>query len=228
MVEGVEAGRVSSWIIKRNFDDRVVDYLNEMFTGYVSDEIEQTYQMKNPISQLRRLNALKEIHQTFGRDDHTSQYLSDVMEGLVNESIDYIYKNYNSMDDILKRLATIKKLFSKNSRSVQMVDTQFQNIGKKYGYTMVPKPLEWSFSQGGGRIQQIIDYIKEQPKIPKKTRKGWMEYIGENPDRAGWNSRLWRAVQQAGIIDKVRDGRSFTYKLGPNAEAFEQGKLVGY
>ncbi len=227
LVDSAEKGNVFKWSLSHSYNDEIVKVIVEVFEEYLSTEIQQTYEIKNPITQLRRLTVLRKVGINIMPDSDVGDYIDDVMEGLINDCIDYIYTNYNTIKDMLKQLAAVKKVFRKNSHGAEQIDKQFRSIGKKYGYTMIPKHLEWSFEKGGGRIQQVIDYIRDKPKQPMKTKRGWMEYIGV-PYAHGWNARLWRTLNNTGIIKKTRVGNTFNYELGPNAEAFEQGKLVGY
>jgi hypothetical protein len=228
LINDAEKGYVSKWSLGRSYGDETLELIVSIFEEYLSSEIQQTYDIKNPISQLKRLSTLKKVGvNIMGGGSDVGEYMDDVMEGMINDCIDYIYSNYSTIKDMLKQLAVVKKQFSNKSYGSEQIDKQFRSIGKKYGYTMIPKHLEWSFEKGGGRIQQVIDYIKDKPKQPLKTKRGWMEYIGV-PYAHGWNARLWRTLNNTGIIKKTRVGNTFTYDLGPNAEAFEQGKLVGY
>ena len=109
-----------------------------------------------------------------------------------------------------------------NSEFFDMV----KNRAKQEGYAVVRKPNEWTFERGGGRIQSVIDYIRS---TEKKTRGGWQRSVGKDPNEwKSWNSRMWGAMLSADIIQSHREGRDTVYTLGPNAEAFEQGKLIGF
>jgi hypothetical protein len=218
----------NKWALEKDYDKNVLDIIIQKFDTYLSDEIEQTYSIKNPISQLRRLNTIKKVAGYMLTNSDTGDFIEDVMEGLINDAIDYIYTNYKTIKDMLIHLASVKKLFHKNYHSSEQIDKQFRSIGKKYGYSMIPKSYEWSFQKGGGQIQSIINYIKDVPKMSKKTRGGWQASVGEDPKRRGWNSRLWSAMLQSEIVVSHRDGKDTIYTLGPNADAFERGKLVGY
>lgn len=183
--------------------------------------------LSNPIGKLTFINNL---WKTFSRNlsENLKKLLLDIIEGMLNELTDQVFKTNKDFNSAIKQLRVVKDMLPKHNYNI--IDNFFNLIkerGKKEGYNIIEKPLNWTFEKGGGRVQQIIDYIREQPKLPKKTRRGWMEYIGEDPNRKGWNSYLWRAVQDAGIIEKVRDGNTFTYRLGPNVRDFEQGKLIG-
>ena len=58
----------------------------------------------------------------------------------------------------------------------------------------------------------------------KATRKEFLEFINK-PATPGYFSQFFSAIQDAGIVEKNRMGRSFYYTLGPNYEAFTQGTL---
>ena len=54
--------------------------------------------------------------------------------------------------------------------------------------------------------------------------KEFLEFINK-PATPGYFSQFFSAIQDAGIVEKNRMGRSFYYTLGPNYEAFTQGTL---
>ena len=71
----------------------------------------------------------------------------------------------------------------------------------------------------------FINYIKKaEEKGMKATRKEFLEFINK-PATPGYFSQFFSAIQDAGIVEKNRMGRSFYYTLGPNYEAFTQGRL---
>ena len=74
-------------------------------------------------------------------------------------------------------------------------------------------------------IQSLINYIQDKPK---KTKEGFLEYINSRGRTSGQHSTFFRAAVHAGIIKKVRDGRTITYELGPNYEAWKNGNLVAF
>lgn len=210
LIKTVYIGRIPMNRYGKVIGALVERYIEDMFKGNVD-----TLTMIDRIIKIRRFT-----------DRGQGRELDNLLDGLVDDGIKYIFRKYKDPKDIIKYLSILKEKVGKDSGS--LVIPVAKDIAKKYGYTIVDKPLGWTFERGGGRVQQIIDYIKDVPKLPQKTRKGWMEYVGEDPNRAGWNSYLWRAVQDAGIITKVRDGRSFVYTLGPNAKSFEDGTLIGF
>jgi hypothetical protein len=195
---------------------------------YFRDRLSANINLDTAIGKINFIRSLVDFIGYRFKVEH-KQFIENAVQGILDEVIDEI--NDISKGDIRKysKLSTdIGNMLPRYGDIYRNFRALVKQKGEELGYVMVKKPLTWTFEKGGGRIQQIIDYIKEVPETPKKTRRGWMEYVGEDPDRRGWNSYLWRAVQDAGIIEKVRDGRNFTYKLGPNAEAFEQGKLIGF
>lgn len=212
--------------------DNTITIINHLIKDYVIEDVKEITDIKNPINKILKLNDYRnKILRSFryyGSEEEAFDFLTDLLQGTIDDAISYLFESGKSIREIIKNLSILKKNYRYDDDSYNYLNSVISDIGEKHGYTLVRKPLQWSFEKGGGRVQQIIDYIKEQPKLPKKTRKGWMEYVGEDPRRKGWNSTLWRAVQDAGIIEKVRDGVSYTYRLGPNAEAFETGKLIGY
>lgn len=215
-------------IIKQGFNFRMLNKMDKLL-DFISDKIGYRVNLSTPIDELIFYKKLISQYREFGRNNEFKKTIVDLIQGMMDEIIDQaLSESGGDIKKATKRLKVINDILGKNDQLRKTFNSEVKEIAKEQGYVIVDKPLTWTFEKGGGRIQQIIDYIKEIPETPKKTRKGWMSYVGENPDRKGWNSYLWRAVLDAGIIEKVRDGRSFTYKLGPNADAFEQGKLIGF
>ena len=64
-------------------------------------------------------------------------------------------------------------------------------------------------------------------KTPKKTKRGFLSYIGSQYG-VGQYSDFWSAANKSGIIEKVGGGSNVTYKLGPNYEAWEEGRVVAF
>ena len=237
--------KYQNYLIK-NYEGKDIDFIiNDLFTNqafnfrllsnmpillnFLSSKLGFKVDLSTPIDELLFYKKLISYDRDIGRNDAIRKIVTDLIQGLMDEIIEQALSEAGGdIKKATKRLKVINDVLSKNNEIVKTFKSQVKEIAKEQGYVMVDKPLTWTFEKGGGRVQQIIDYIKEVPATPKKTRKGWMTYVGENPNRKGWNSYLWRAVQDAGIIEKVRDGRSYTYKLGPNADAFEQGKLIGF
>lgn len=205
--------------------------LSTKLKSFIENKLRYPIDLSTAVS---RLIFLSKVRDEIGHKltDNLRNRIEDITQGMLDELVEEAFKKEKDLMKSVKLLGKIKKLLPiRNYSVIQQFDNLVRSIVEQQGYTLVRKgygDMGWSFEKGGGRIQQIIDYIKEQPKLPQKTRKGWMEYVGEDPNRKGWMSTVWRVVQDAGIVEKVRDGRSYTYKLGPNAGAFEQGKLIGF
>jgi hypothetical protein len=221
---------IENLLIQYQLNIDIIDK-NEKLKSFIEDKLRYPIDLSTPINKLIFLDRVREGigHRI---TDAMRNKIEDITQGMMDEVVEEAFNKEKDLMRAVKLLAKVKKILPIRNWSVI---AQFDNLVKsrveQQGYTMVRKgygDLGWTFEKGGGRIQQIIDYIKEQPKLPQKTRKGWMDYVGEDPNRKGWLSSVWRVVQDAGIIEKVRDGRNWTYRLGPNAEAFEQGKLIGF
>ena len=73
-------------------------------------------------------------------------------------------------------------------------------------------------------IRDLVNYMND---TPKKTKRGFLNYIGSQYS-PGQFSQFWSAANVAGIIQKIGGGSNVTYKLGPNYNAFEEGNLVAF
>jgi hypothetical protein len=224
--------------------DEVIDILFSQY-GFTVDIIARFDNLENYFSKrlfvnlnlksaTGKIHFLREIINSTGYKlkDRVRDFIENTIQGLLDNVVDEVLAEVGGdFRKATKKLSDVMKILPRrNNLNTEFFD-MVKDRAEQEGYTLVRKgygDMGWTFEKGGGRIQQIIDYIKEQPKLPQKTRKGWQLYVGEDPNREGWMSTLWRVVQDAGIVEKVRDGRTFTYRLGPNAEAFEQGKLIGF
>ena len=73
----------------------------------------------------------------------------------------------------------------------------------------------------GSLTQMFVDFVKNNPG---KTRKEFYDYIGREY-RPGNNSEFFATINNAGIVQMERSGRQFVYRLGPNYEAWTEGRL---
>lgn len=73
----------------------------------------------------------------------------------------------------------------------------------------------------GSLTQMFVDFVKNNPG---KTRKEFYDYIGREY-RPGNNSEFFATINNAGIVQMERSGRQFVYTLGPNYEAWTEGRL---
>jgi len=73
----------------------------------------------------------------------------------------------------------------------------------------------------GSLTQRFVDFVK---KNPGKTRKEFYDSIGREY-RPGHNSSFFAAIKDSGIVDLTRQGRQFVYTIGPNHQAWTEGRL---
>lgn len=76
-------------------------------------------------------------------------------------------------------------------------------------------------------VRQLIDYMTDDVNAERKTKRGFLEYIGSHYT-SGQFGTFWSAVNKQGIIEKVGGGSNVTYKLGPNYDDWEKGKVVAF
>jgi hypothetical protein len=109
------------------------------------------------------------------------------------------------------------------------------NITKENGLTLVNKSGGYSLQKKeGSMVRQLIDYMTDDVNTERKTKRGFLEYIGSEYSRGQfatfWSAvaTFWSAVNKQGIIEKVGGGSNVTYKLGPNYDDWEKGKVVAF
>ena len=75
----------------------------------------------------------------------------------------------------------------------------------------------------GTMTQKFVDYIKENPR---RTSNQFYEDVLGRPRPRGHNNMFFASIKDSGIVKMERKGRQFVYSLGPNYEAWTEGKLL--
>jgi len=139
------------------------------------------------------------------------------------------------IEDILNTYSgveAIKRLSIFNKRTKYRFHTEISdvvnNITKENELTLVNKSGGYSLQKKeGSMVRQLIDYMTDDVNAERKTKRGFLEYIGSEYSR-GQFATFWSAVNKQGIIEKVGGGSNVTYKLGPNYDDWEKGKVVAF
>jgi hypothetical protein len=84
-----------------------------------------------------------------------------------------------------------------------------------YVFKYPPKP--------GSMTQRFTDYLQE---FPRRTSNQFYEDVLGHPRPRGHNNMFFASIKDSGIVKMERKGRQFVYSLGPNYEAWTQGKLL--
>jgi hypothetical protein len=201
-------GLRGGWI--NNVDKR----LESILETFIEEEIEEIVGSdKNSLEKYNSLNKLrKSLEDRFGVRGVESKILNEIMGGMVDDVVSYLFDKYEPREAI--RIASnIKK--SMNYNDVEnLTRTLFEKM--RGGYTFKRKD--------DTMIRDLVNYMND---TPKKTKRGFLNYIGSQ-DGPGQFSKFWSAANVAGIIQKIGGGSNVTYKLGPNYNAFEEGNLVAF
>jgi hypothetical protein len=139
------------------------------------------------------------------------------------------------IEDILNTYSgveAIKRLSIFNKRTKYKFHTEISdvvnNITKENGLTLVNKSGGYSLQKKeGSMVRQLIDYMTDDVSVIRKTKRGFLDYIGSHYT-SGQFGTFWSAVNKQGIIEKVGGGSNVTYKLGPNYDDWEEGKVVAF
>ena len=139
------------------------------------------------------------------------------------------------IEDILNTYSgveAIKRLSIFNKRTKYKFHTEISDvvnkITKENGLTLVNKSGGYSLQKKEGSVvRQLIDYMTDDVNVIRKTKRGFLDYIGSHYT-SGQFGTFWSAVNKQGIIEKVGGGSNVTYKLGPNYEAWEEGRVVAF
>ena len=75
----------------------------------------------------------------------------------------------------------------------------------------------------GTMTQRFVDYLKQNPR--KTSNQFYEDVLGYSRPRAH-NNMFFSSIKDAGIVKMERQGRQFVYSLGPNYQAWVEGKLL--
>ena len=75
----------------------------------------------------------------------------------------------------------------------------------------------------GSMTQLFTSYLKDNPR---STSNQFYEDVLGRPRPRGHNNMFFASIKDSGIVKMERKGRQFVYSLGPNYEAWIQGKLL--
>jgi hypothetical protein len=208
-------------------EDVVVDRYkySEIVEFFLQSEYGRIMNMVNPH---QRFNSLFSLNNKFvGWSNATSYWSTRVISQMMNESelvIDNILNTYSGVE-------AIKRLSVFNNRTKYRFHTEIldvvNKITKENELTLISKHMGYSFNRkDGSMIRDLINYMKDISDI-KKTKRGFLDYIGSHYS-GGQYSHFWAAANHSGIIEKVGGGSNVTYKLGPNYDDWEEGKVVAF
>ena len=208
-------------------EDVVVDRYkySEIVEFFLQSEYGRIMNMSTPFQRFNNLFSLRNKFDSWS--NVTSYWSTRVTSQMMNESelvIDSILNTYSGVE-------AIKRLSIFNERTKYKFRTEISdvvnNITKENGLTLVNKSGGYSFNRkDDSMIRDLINYMKDISDI-KKTKRGFLDYIGSHYS-GGQYSHFWSAANHSGIIEKVGGGSNVTYKLGPNYDDWEEGKVVAF
>jgi hypothetical protein len=174
----------------------------------------------NPLEKIKQLIRLEKTfpwkYENFIIKDAVSLILYNVVE--------YLFKNKTPIEAITQ-LSLIK---DKIGRRIESILPIINDFASENGITLIPKHKGITFQKGDeSRIRDLINYIKDVTISPKKTKRGFLNHIGQT-EGGGQLSTFWSAANQSGIIQKVGGGNNITYELGPNYKDWEEGNVVAF
>jgi hypothetical protein len=196
----------------------------DIFSYILFTEYEKILNMGTPEQKYNNLHTLFYRFYTLMTVYGENELLREIQRHLdrfSDDMIKYIVKTYDPIESI-KRLS----ILNRKSHDPKVDDTA-KEIANKNGITLISKHMGYSFNRkDDSMIRDLINYMKDISDI-KKTKRGFLDYIGSHYS-GGQYSHFWSAANHSGIIEKVGGGSNVTYKLGPNYEAWEKGKVVAF
>lgn len=174
----------------------------------------------NPLEKIKQLIILENKFPW----KYENVILTEVVDGLLYDAVEFSFKNYPPVDAITQLSIIKDKIGNRSEGMIPLV----KDFASKNGITLIPKHKGFTFQKGDeSRIRDLIKYIKDVPILPKKTKRGFLNYIGQT-ESGGQLSTFWSAANQSGIIQQVGGGNKVTYELGPNYKDWEEGKVVAF
>jgi len=196
----------------------------DIFSYILFTEYEKILNMGTPEQKYNNLHTLFYRFYTLMTVYGENELLREIQRHLdrfSDDMIKYIVKTYDPIESI-KRLS----ILNRKSHDPKVDDTA-KEIANKNGITLISKHMGYSFNRkDDSMIRDLINYMKDISDI-KKTKRGFLDYIGSHYS-GGQYSHFWAAANHSGIIEKVGGGSNVTYKLGPNYESWEEGRVVAF
>jgi len=196
---------------------------SEIVEFFLQSEFGRIMNMSTPYQRFNNLFSLR--NKFYGWGDMKT--MDKINHQMMNDSflvIEDILNTYSGVE-------AIKRLSIFNERTKYKFHTEISdvvnNITKENGLTLVNKSGGYTFNRKDNTmIRDLINYMKDISDI-KKTKRGFLDYIGSQYTR-GQFATFWSAANKQGIIEKVGGGSNVTYKLGPNYDDWEKGKVVSF
>jgi hypothetical protein len=207
------------------YSNNLMEYgekITEIFDLISEKESKQILNSKNtPLEKIKQLLFLERKFPW----RYENVILGETIDGLLFVVVEYLFKNYNPTDAI-KQLSIIKDKMGENR--IKNIVPLVKDFASENGITLIPKHKGITFQKGDeSRIRDLINYIKDVTISPKKTKRGFLNHIGQT-ESGGQLSTFWSAANQSGIIQKVGGGNNISYELGPNYKDWEEGRVVAF
>jgi len=202
--------------------DKYRNKLNSLFDAVSTKESKKI--LNSNKNDLEKIKGLINLDYTLPYY-YESKILKELIDGLLFDSIQYLFKNYEPKEAIRQSSILADHLGYKRMENIVPLVKDF---AERNGLTIIPKHKGFTFQKDeGSMVRDLINYMKDIPELPKKTKRGFLDYIGSHYT-GGQYSTFWSAVNKAGIIQKVGGGNNVTYELGPNYKAYEEGNVVAF
>jgi len=176
----------------------------------------------NLYSKFLQLHAVSEsipYQYTPGGGQEDKDVVKELRDGIIYDTLQYLFKNF-SVRDALKRASLMA-----DRAKYDEIAPYVKDFADKHGITLFSKTRGMTFTKKDGMMRDLSNYLKD---VEPKTKAGFLDYINSRGRTSGQYSTFFSAAQNAGLITPVRNGRTITYQLGPNYEAWENDKLVAF
>jgi len=176
----------------------------------------------NLYSKFLQLHAVVEsmpYQGSFGGGGEDKDVVIEMRDGIIYDTLQYLFKNF-SVRDALKRASLMA-----DRAKYGEITPYVKDFAGKHGITLFSKSRGMTFTKKDGMMRDLSNYLKD---VEPKTKAGFLDYINSRGRTSGQYSNFFSAAKNAGLITPVRNGRTITYQLGPNYEAWENDKLVAF
>ena len=168
-----------------------------------------------PVIEYREFIPLEDLHNEYmgpGPTYHWNYLSREGNTGYARASIEQAFISNIYMPIVNKALSEPE---IKEYMDVDYTTWDAQSYVSSYTFKYPPKE--------GSMTQMFTDYLKGNPR--RTPNQFYEEVLGRSRPRAH-NNMFFASIKDSGIVKMEREGRQFVYSLGPNYEAWTQGKLL--
>ena len=200
--------------------------MRELIKNIIQEELERSERSK----EYEKIDKL--LTKKYGKEWWSHHRLRDDIEAILgdNSEIEDI-ASYYYMDraiDIWNRTKDPQKVANAVQYAYTHAPDTYQSVRKfltDKGFVLWGDRSSYTFNdkKKSRLILKLTNFIQEPTTIPK-TRKNFLNRFGYAPFNQGFLSEFFATAKRSEIV--AIDKKTYEYKLGPNYDAWVEGKLI--